>query len=761
VSAATDRAELAHRSATGRWWWRWRIRGSRAWLAWSAVAAAIALGGGLPRPVVAAAVVALAGGALAAPRGQRAAVLVVLAAVAVGEWRAAGIDRAARPVSAQTVTGAPMRLIETLPAHGPATPNSGGARAVWRGRVIVLTPARYGRPTPLLRRGTIATVSGPIMPLGRGAGDRRLARQGVAGRLLVSEARDTGRRRGGLFGAIDGMARDAASAMHAAGGPRDGALLAGMALGNAEEVTEEDRDALRAAGLWHLAAASGGNVALVVALAMLLGWLAGLPDPLRLGLAAIAIAGYVPLAGAGPSIQRAGVMGIAALAALAAGREHRTADALGLAAAATLVVDPRAWMDVGWQLSFAATAGLLLAVGPGQRRLRRAGVPRLLAAPLATTLAATLATAPIMLATFGSVSAIGLLTNLAAAPAAAITVWSGALTALVAPWSSELARLIAEPGAVGAGATLALAGWGAGRPHAEIGAAAVAVVLVGAAIMALLRPGAPLTLAAGIAIIGWVALSSPRAPTEPRLVVLDIGQGSAALLQDGPDAVLVDAGPIDGGVVAQLRRAGVQRLRAMVLSHPAADHDGGGAAVLRAFPTDLVLDGGAPGGGPTHAAAMREAERRSIRVVPVRAGQRMRVGRLSLWIRWPTPSAAHRPGDPNDRAAVVQAQVGALRALIPADAEGNVLRRLPRLAADVLVVSHHGSTDPALPQVLQRLRPRAAVISVGAGNTYGHPTRPTLGALRRAAVPTLRTDQAGSVDLRVSSGRLVIRRSGQ
>ncbi len=80
-------------------------------------------------------------------------------------------------------------------------------------------------------------------------------------------------------------------------------------------------------------------------------------------------------------------------------------------------------------------------------------------------------------------------------------------------------------------------------------------------------------------------------------------------------------------------------------------------------------------------------------------------GRISLWIRWPTPAAAHRPGDPNDSCGVVQAQVGALRALIPADAEGNVLTTLPRLAADVLVVSHHGSTDAALPKVLAHLRP--------------------------------------------------------
>ncbi len=258
---------------------------------------------------------------------------------------------------------------------------------------------------------------------------------------------------------------------------------------------------------------------------MLLGWLSGLPDRGRLALAAVAVAAYVPLAGAGPSIQRAGVMGLAALAALAAAASTARSTHSGSPPPSPLALDPRAWMDVGWQLSFAATAGLLLAVGPGQRRLRRLGIPRLLATPLATTAAATLATAPVMLATFGTVSAIGLVTNLAAAPAAAVAVWSGVLAALTRPgprnsraWSPNQCRR--------ASATLALAGWGAGRPHAEIGAAALGVALLGGVLLVLLRPGTQLSLAAGLGLLSWLALSTHRPPSQPRLVVLDIGRAA-------------------------------------------------------------------------------------------------------------------------------------------------------------------------------------------------------------------------------------------
>ncbi|MDO9355835.1 MAG: MBL fold metallo-hydrolase, partial [Solirubrobacteraceae bacterium] len=317
------------------------------------------------------------------------------------------------------------------------------------------------------------------------------------------------------------------------------------------------------------------------------------------------------------------------------------------------------------------------------------------------------------------------------------------------------------PGGLAAGLTLEIATWSERRAYAVVGWEGAVAVVVALALVVVVRPPRVFVgaLAAGAALV--LALSVPRPPGEPRLLVIDIGQGNASLLQDGTDGVLIDAGPVDGGVVPALRRAGIRRLRSVILSHPAADHDGGAAGAIDAFPTDLVIDGGTPGGGPTHDAAIRAARRRGTRVVPARVGQRLSFGRIALRLRWPTARAASASGDPNDRAAVVEAQIGALRALLPADAEGNVLTTLPNLTADVLIVSHHGSNDDALPTVLRRLKPQLAVISLGTPNTYGHPTKATLGALRDAGVPTLRTDQAGTIDVRAGpNGGLSVRRIG-
>lgn len=738
-------------------------------IGWWAIAAALGAGAALPNGPRGAAIVLALAVAWTRPasgigwweRRRRALFWVALAgAIELGGLRASSVDVAATPVEAAPLRSANVTLTEPLPASVPgSTAHGGQVRGTLGERRVVVAAARFGKPTPAFPRGATVRISGRVVPLAGTPSDLRLRRAGVAGRVLVREISWDGARRAGAIGAVDRFGDAAQAQLVTALGQRKGALVAGMALGIDEGIGEADRDALRRSGLWHLVAASGGNIALVVALVMALGWLVGMTDPWRVAASAAAIGAYVPLAGAGPSIQRAGVMGLVGLLAWRLGREHRAADALAVAAAATLAIDPRAWLDVGWQLSFAAAAGLIVAGPSVARRLSAGGVPRWLAAGLACTMIATVATAPIMLVTFGELSLIGLVANALVLPLVGVAVWSGALVAVFTPVAPIAATVLAAPGGWAAGATLAVAEWADARSLAVVGPAGAGAVLLGVLLVAVVRPprwvtGA--TVACGLAVLVWWA---PGPPGEPRMLVLDIGQGNATLLQDGEEGVLVDAGPVDGGTVAAIRQSGVRRLRAVVLSHPAADHDGGAAAVLEAFPTDLVLDGGEPGGGPTHDAAIRVARRQGVRVAAVRAGQRLAFGKIALRVRWPTPRSAAQSGDPNDRAAVIEAQVGPLRALLPADAEGAVLTKIPNLSAAVLVVSHHGSTDDHLPQVLGALRPQLAVISVGARNSYGHPTSETVGALRAARTAMLRTDESGTVDVRAdAAGRVLVRR---
>jgi competence protein ComEC len=257
------------------------------------------------------------------------------------------------------------------------------------------------------------------------------------------------------------------------------------------------------------------------------------------------------------------------------------------------------------------------------------------------------------------------------------------------------------------------------------------------------------------------ALVPPRTLAPPpdgdlRITALDIGQGDATLLQAGGHAILVDAGPAGDGIARKLRAAGVRRLDGLVVTHPQSDHDGGAPAVLAALPVAMLFDGRGGDRSPTSTAIDRPARRANARVTPAQAGQVVRAGPLTLKILWP-PAGPAAPGtDPNDRAVVAVAGAFGATALLTADAESPVLAPLDLPPVDVLKVSHHGSADPGLPALLQRLRPRVALIEVGRHNTYGHPAPATLAALAAAVPIVRRTDRDGAVRVDLRAGRATV-----
>ena len=157
--------------------------------------------------------------------------------------------------------------------------------------------------------------------------------------------------------------------------------------------------------------------------------------------------------------------------------------------------------------------------------------------------------------------------------------------------------------------------------------------------------------------------------------------------------------------------------------------------------------------------AARPGER-GPRTIAAHAGQVLTLGGIRMRLLWPPPPGpAFRPeGDPNDRALVALVESGDFDLLLPADAESDVTAAIPLPDVDALKVAHHGSDDPGLPALLERIRPEFAAIEVGADNTYGHPTPATLKALE-AVDHVYRTDRDGTVHLRFDKGRVAVERS--
>jgi competence protein ComEC len=788
----------------------------------AAIVVGLVLGTRAPASVVAATALAVAFGALTLPVVRRPAAALALAVALLGAaWaaqaRTASLERTRLAASfGQSVTGEATVL-------APQRADADGGRRVlvrWRGEPVLLRVPSW-MVLGVRGSGGIASSEGASGKSASGGdvdidGQRvgdivavrgRLRPPDLAGQavhahatLRATELQATGRRRGGALGVVDGVRRRAEHVLDGHLPPAEAALLRGMVLGDDAAMPEELRDAFKAASLTHLTAASGQNIALLAALAFGLCVVAGVGIRVRWTVVLALIALYVPLAGGGPSIQRAGVMGAATIAAALAGRPASRWYALLLAGAATLVLDPRAATDPGWQLSFAAVIGIATIAGPARERLHRGGLAAPVAEAVAVTVAATLSTAPLIAIHFDRVSLVALPANVLATLAVAPIMWLGLAAAALGQLAPVLAQpLLAVTGPL-LGYLVGVARLAAGVPGAQMALplpalvvlCALAAVLVTAPAAEGLAGGAPpgrslrerlaarggravgdgphsghrrVLLAAAIAIAVAAALGPtlipPRALAPPpdgalRVTALDIGQGDATLLQTGGHAILVDAGPAGAGIVGKLKAAGIRRLDALVVTHPQADHDGGAPAVLAALPVALLLDGRGGDRSPTSTAIDAPVRRAGVRVTAAQAGQVVRAGPLTLRVLWP-PAGPGTPGaDPNDRAVVATAEAFGATALLTADAESPVLAPLDLPPVDVLKVSHHGSADSGLPALLQRLRPRVALVEVGAHNTYGHPTPTTLSALATAVPVVKRTDRDGAVRVDLRAGRATV-----
>jgi competence protein ComEC len=415
---------------------------------------------------------------------------------------------------------------------------------------------------------------------------------------------------------------------------------------------------------------------------------------------------------------------------------------------------------------------------------------------VAITVAATIATAPLLAFHFGAVPLVGPLANLLALPAVAPAMWLGmvkaalGVAAAIVPPAGSFADLLGPVTALPlayldrvAERCADLPGGRLGLPvdsppavlaaYSVIGLVLSAAVTVGRRRRAArgyaertaawrraprsFRLAAAVLLLAVVLLASATGLGSPSPPGDLTVRFLDVGQGDATLVQH-PDgtAVLFDGGPPEGGVTRLLRRAGVRRLDVVVATHASRDHHGGLAEVLARYPVGVLLDGGDGNPDPNLAAVRAEAARRGIRIVPALAPMSLRAGGLEISVLSPAPRP---PGpaaeDPNPRAVVAVVSSGAFDLLLSADAESDALLPLDLPDVEAMKVPHHGSSDPGLPAVLDRLRPELAAIEVGV-NSYGHPAPSTLAALDHADVTTYRTDRDGTVTLTVAHGRMTV-----
>ncbi|WP_444952078.1 ComEC/Rec2 family competence protein [Micromonospora ureilytica] len=555
-----------------------------------------------------------------------------------------------------------------------------------------------------------------------------------------------------------------------------GGLLPGLVVGDTSRLPPAVEEDFRATGMTHLNAVSGSNVAIVVGAVLLLARWARAGPWLAAGLCGVALVGFVILVRPSPSVVRAATMGAIGLAALAAGRPRAALPALAAAISVLVLVDPELAGDPGFALSVLATGGLLLLAPRWRDGLRRRGVPAGLAEALAVPAAAQLACGPVVAGISGTVSLVAVPANLLAVPAIAPATVLGVLAAMLSPMWPAGAEFLAWLASWPAWWLVVVAHQGARLPAGTLpwpGGVPGALLLAGLTVALLIAVRRPLVRRL-VAVVGVATvlgslpvrlLASGWPPSGWVVVVCAVGQGDAVVVPVAPGrAVVVDTGPEPGAVDGCLRRLGVREVPLLVISHFHADHVGGVAGVFRGRRVGAVLVPSStdPESGRDVVRAAATAGRAAL--VTTVAGARHPVGGVDLLVLGPPYPLGGTRSDPNNNSLVLLATVAGVRILLPGDAETEeqhamVARAAPgQLRADVLKIAHHGSAyqDPGF---LDAVRPAVALVPVGTGNTYGHPSPGLLARLGRGGVRVLRTDTDGDVAaVRTGDGLAVARR---
>jgi competence protein ComEC len=682
-----------------------------------------------------------------------AAALGVLAA-ATARWHAEGSCASQLPTVPFAVG---LRLEE------PVGPDGGMARAVphelhCTGAVL----ARWPRHRPLAA-GSLVHVEGTWLP------DSSRWRP-PSGLLVVARVRALGQVPT-LSDATRGAAARTSAALY---GPR-APLVDALVIGRRSAMDRDLRDAFAASGLVHLLSISGFHVGLLAAWVVLVARAFRARRGTALALGAVLATAYVAFLGwQAPAVRAVALLWVLALLRI----RQRAVEADALLAVTVLVVllaDPWAVTDLGAWLSVLSLWG---AVRFARWAAARGGTAWGWQA-LASSVGATMATAPLTAATLGAVAPIGIVLNFAAIPIAAVAVPGVIASLLAAPLSMGLAGALAAGSGLGLDALEALARLGAAIPHghvlvpAGLGAAWPWLLAVAALCWATPRHhGVGLAgerLAWTSAATLWIVLLWPAirgvAGREPGLTLhfLDVGQGDAAVIvTPGGHAVVVDAGPrnerFDAGrrvVLPFLERHGVRRVEALVVSHGHADHVGGATALLARLPVSVAVEPEAPVAEAAYLELLEGLAASGTRWVAGRPGLAFELDSVRFRVLHPDTSWAGWATDVNDDSVVLLVEYGAFRALFAGDAGVATERALHSRIGPValLKVGHHGSRTSTGEPWLAELSPRLAIVSVGT-NTYGHPAPEVLDRLGAHHASVWRTDREGTISV-VTDGRQV------
>lgn len=562
-------------------------------------------------------------------------------------------------------------------------------------------------------------------------------------------------------------------------------VMKGMLLGDRYEVSAEEEKIYRQTGILHVLAISGFHVMIVSAGLHLLLLRLGLTREHAYEALFFVLLFYMFLTGMSPSVVRACLMGMVYLAAKRTGQAYSAWKAISFVFIIFALINPRTLFDIGFQLSFVVTFGLIAFTEPFSTEIRRLWpyIHEKVANAIAVTVVAHLFSFPILVTNFFQTSFSSLIVNLLLMPIFAIIIPWGYIVLIVALFSDKTTQVIAYPLDGLMQLLHDLLRWISDHPawvlsvdHLPIwwwiGFALFFLFLVGAIPL----PTYKRWLMLAILILLTLPYILKYTSNEIRITFLDVGQGDSILIQ-GPHnrTMLIDGGgfgyvydqeewrkrrnPFDVGediVVPALRSLGVSRIDWLVITHGDGDHIGGLPAVIRDIPVNKVLYNGDRPDSLLEKELFHLLREKGIPIYIARPGP---------WLQWnpmiqftilhPPEGVEYQHLQDNDKSVVLQLNAYGRTLLFTGDLEAggekDLIDRIGKVNIDLLKVGHHGSKTSTTLGFLSSIDPEIAVIQVGEKNRYGHPAKEVLDRLMEHGVHIYRTDLHGAICFRINS----------
>jgi len=564
--------------------------------------------------------------------------------------------------------------------------------------------------------------------------------------------------------------------------PENG-LLMGLLLGDRSGISEALQNDFRRTGLVHVLSISGYHIVMLAGMLTL--FLRSLRLPRRFSqiLSIILMCIYAPITGGSAAVWRAVLMFCVIESAGFFQKPASSINALGVALIFILLFNPEQVLDAGFQLSAAATLGILLS-----QRFKmphfHGKIAKFLSALVIessfVTLAATLSTLPLLVFHFQAFSPISWLGNLVVVPLVGLGMQAGVLSLMgIHPF---ICQTFADSATLLLRSSSAITSFLAENPYAAytVGPWPLSLLFMSSIFISALpfikgqKWGKRIAIACLLSCACFLVGSEIKRNFSPswNAAFLDVGQGDSVLLKSpAGHFYLIDAGPplkkrsmARDKIIPYLRSQGISKLDAMIISHPHADHYGNAADILKEFPIKEFWTTACAQKNEDSAwqAALKIADSKGISIKNLHSGLNIKEElflaktQWNLTVLYPDSSLCEK--NQNNNSIVLKASGLGKTLLLTGDLEkqGEKILLPLDIKTDVLKLGHHGSKTSSSKEFLERTAPTSAIISVAQRNRYRHPSKETLERLDSLGIVHYGTNEKGSIRVEFSEKGYVV-----